>query len=506
MCELPATPALVRQYEARVDRAGLGCRWAGVIPMRRILITGAVIGWGVLLAAGPASAVPTFRWVTAGSTDAHAPVNACAPSPYQGSLLRPAISADGRKVAFRSNAAVIAGTPGGADQIYLRDVRRGTTVLLSVGIDGAPGNGPSQGVSMTRDGRYVAFSSCATNLVTGGGANDAVPQTYLRDVARGTTEVISVNDAGERADAGWVATTPGSGETSISADGRVVAFVSLADNLVPGDQPANPDGSPGAGVQDVFVRDRVAGTTRRVSVASDGTPGNGWSDRPALSADGRDVAYESLSSNLAPDINPASSDLRTGWDVFLRDRVRSRTTIISVASDGAQRPGTSRRPVISASGRFVAFRSDAALTPDDANDPAGQPGNPDIFVRDRRYKATFLVSRNAAGQQPQTGEDANGPSISADGHRIAFYTKGGLVPEDTNGLSDVYVRDWVADTLRLVSLRSDGTIAPAPADPTQLLRSFDPIITPSGELVAFQSSAQLTVFDTNGIQDVYEEG
>jgi Tol biopolymer transport system component len=154
---------------------------------------------------------------------------------------------------------------------------------------------------------------------------------------------------------------------SISVDGRYVAFESNADNLLGNGKDTN-------SYSDVFVRDTVAKTTSRISVASDGTQGNYYSDYPSISSDGRYVAFRSFASNLMD--NDANGGQFVGYDVFVRDVVNGTTTLVSVATDGTQGNGDSYIPRISADGRYVAFPSYADnLVDDDAN------GAQDIFVR-----------------------------------------------------------------------------------------------------------------------------
>jgi|GEM_PF-1585857 len=222
--------------------------------------------------------------------------------------------------------------------------------------------------------------------------------------------------------------TQGNGDSgcpSISADGRYVAFQSYASNLVPGDT---------NGTWDVFVHDRLTGQTTRVSVASDGTQGNGDSECPSISADGRYVAFASLASNLVP------GDTNGTWDVFVHDRLTGQTTRVSVASGGAQGNSGSWCPSISADGRYVAFQSYASnLVPGDTN------GVLDVFVHDRLTGQTTRVSVASDGTQ---GDSYSfGSSISADGRYVAFSSlASNLVPGDTNDKPDIFVAAAVEPT------------------------------------------------------------
>ncbi|MGZ4664922.1 MAG: TolB family protein, partial [Frankiaceae bacterium] len=149
----------------------------------------------------------------------------------------------------------------------------------------------------------------------------------------------------------------------VSANGRYVAFISGAANLVPGDTNTE---------SDVFVRDRRAGTTTRVSVSNTGAQANGYSYEVAVSANGRYVAFDSNATNLVP------GDTNDAQDVFVRDRRAGTTTRVSVSNSGAQGNGGSGDPAVSANGRYVAFNSFATnLVPGDTNDAR------DVFVRDR---------------------------------------------------------------------------------------------------------------------------
>jgi Tol biopolymer transport system component len=207
------------------------------------------------------------------------------------------------------------------------------TERVSVDSSGAQGHGDSGYFrsSISADGRYVAFASDAPDLVPGdtNGSRDV----FVRDRLNGTTERVST-------DAGGVQGNADSHDPGLSADGRFVTFESLASNLVPGDSNA---------VSDIFVRDRLTGTTERVSVDSSGVQGNLASFAPSISADGRLVAFASAASNLV------ANDTNARGDVFVRDRLLGTTQRVSVSSAGAQASGASDEPAISADGRFVSF-------------------------------------------------------------------------------------------------------------------------------------------------------
>lgn len=330
-----------------------------------------------------------------------------------------AISADGRFVAFTSYADnLLSGDVNNNGNIFVHDRQTGITELVSVAIDGSQGNGFSHRPSISADGRYVAFHSWASNLVsedTNGKGDE-----FVRDRQTGVTKRVSVASDGSQ----------GNGESdgpSISADGRFVAFDSSAWNLVSGDTNNFCDG--GSNCWDVFVHDRQTGITERISVASDGTQGNDESVLPSISADGRYVAFVSGASNLVIE------DTNGSWDVFIHDRETGETERISVASDGSQGNHTSSEPSISAYGRYVAFHSLASnLVSGDSNDEF------DIFVHDRQTGLTERVSVAIDGNQGN--EMSITPSISGNGRYIAFYSyASNLVSGDTNGCQDIFVHD-----------------------------------------------------------------
>jgi Tol biopolymer transport system component len=287
----------------------------------------------------------------------------------------------------------------------------GNTTRVSVASDGTQANGGSFTPSISANGRYVAFASIAVNLVSGD--TNGVQDIFVHDRQTGATTLVSVAIDGSEGNGD-------SEEVSISADGRYVAFRSWASNLVSGDTNNLPD---------IFVRDRQTGQTTRVSVASDGTQANNFSFEPSISADGRYVAFMSWANNLV------SGDTNGDWDIFVHDRQTGATIRVSVATGGGQAAGRSQRPSISADGRYVAFASSASnLVSGDTNN------HPDIFVHDRQTGVTMRVS--VASDGTQTYVFSFDPSISADGRYVAFGSEAdNLVSGDTNGRYDIFVRE-----------------------------------------------------------------
>ena len=391
--------------------------------------------------------------------------------------LAAAFSADGRFVAFDSAASdFVAGDTNGSSDVFVHDRQTGTTERVSVASDGTEGNASSGLIgfaappALSADGRFVAFRSAATNLVAGdtNGATDV----FVHDRQGGTTERVSVASDGTESNAASLS-------SALSEDGRFVAFHSAATNLVAGDT---------NGATDVFVHDRQTGTTERVSVASDETQGDSASTYPALSGDGRFVAFDSAATNLV------AGDTNGATDVFVHDRQMGTTERVSVASNGTQANGNSGGffsfPALSADGRFVAFESDATnLVAGDTNDAT------DVFVHDRQTGTTERVSVASSGVQG-SGFSA-WPALSTDGRFVAFHsTSTNLVAGDANGATDVFVHDRQAGTTERVSLASNGSQGND--------SSAGPALSADGLQVAFHSTAtNLVAGDANLMYDVF---
>ena len=321
----------------------------------------------------------------------------------------------------------------------------GTTARVSVASDGTQGNGDSRADSgsdtspptLSADGRFVAFSSEASNLVPGDTNNDR--DIFVHDRQSGITTRVSVASGGQQLDSETSFPSEAAIWPSISGDGKLVAFSSELSTVVAGDT---------NGASDIFVHDRPSGTTTRVSVASDGSQASSTglgSFEPSISADGRYVAFESDSPNLV------ANDVNAATDVFVHDRQTGATTRASVSSQGTQAASGGYQPDISGDGRFVTFTSRSPdLVVGDVH-----VDREDVFVHDRQTGATTLVSVNSDGQQAlrQSGD----PSISGDGRFVAFESLAPLVPDDTNGDFDVYRHDRQTGTTIRASVASDGS-------------------------------------------------
>ena len=404
------------------------------------------------------------------------------------------ISANGRYVAFYSEASnLVSGDTNGYGDVFVHDLLTQQTERVSVASDGTQGNEVSWGPSISADGRYVAFNSKASNLVSGD--TNGEQDVFIHDRQTGQTERVSVASDG----------TQGNGVSyhpAISADGCHVAFVSWASNLVIGD--AN-------GEEDVFVHDRETMQTIRVSAASDGSQGNStsggyWWHGLSISADGRYVAFTSWASNLVSGDTNECVMYTNGHcpDIFVHDLQTQLTERVSVATDGTQGNRHSRYPSISADGRYVAFQSWASnLVGSDTN------GHGDVFVHDLLTQQTERVS--VASDGTQGNDNSEYPSISADGRYVAFTSNASnLVPGDSNSYCDtdfdgvfddncpdILVHNRQTGQTERVSVATDGTQG------NDISRLY-PSISADGRYVAFESSASnLVPGDTNGSMDVF---
>ena len=392
-----------------------------------------------------------------------------------------ALSPDGRFVGFTSFASnLVPGDTNDLQDVFLHDRETGTTERISIASDGSEADGgsatPGIGgylvarLGISADGRHVAFASRATNLVAGD--SNGLTDVFLRDRQAATTELISVGIGGKPA-------TGFSGiKVAISADGRFVAFDSAASNLVDGDN----------NFIDVFVRDRQSATTELVSVATGGEQADGIARYPDISADGRFVAFDSGAANLVP------GDGNGVFDIFVRDRQAGTTERISFAQGGGDADDHSTVPAISADGRFIAFYSDATnLVAGDTNLSL------DVFVHDRQTGLTERVSVGPGGIEGDNASlsSGSGLDISADGRYVVFGSAASnLDPTDTNTTRDVFLHDRDTGETRLVSLAENGTLGDAYSD--------EPAISDDGRVIAFDSDATTLIMgDTNQARDVF---
>jgi len=384
-----------------------------------------------------------------------------------GGSIYPSISSDGRYVAFDSTATnLVAGDTNARGDVFVYDRVTDTIEMVSVDNSGVQGDDGSYNPSISSDGRYVAFTSYATNLVTGD--TNTFSDVFAYDRVTNEIERVSVDNGG-------VEENGNSQDPSISSDGRYVAFESPATNLVIGDTNAR---------NDVFVYDRVTNEIERVSVDNSAVQGDGSSYRPSISSDGRYVAFYSFAANLvAGDTNGRS-------DVFVYDRVTNEIERVSVDNSSVQGNNDSYNTRINSDGRYVAFHSEATnLVTGDTNTDS------DVFVYDRDTNEIERVSVDNGGVEGN--DDSEYPSISSDGRYVAFTSHAtNLVTGDTNTDSDVFVYDRDTDTIEMVSVDNSGVQGDDVSE--------YPSISSDGRYVAFESNAtNLVAGDTNARDDVF---
>lgn len=339
--------------------------------------------------------------------------------------VEPAVSADGNLVVFASNASNLIGAAdtNGVSDIFLRDVTAGTTIRVSLATGGGEANGDSTEPTISADGLVISFTSDATDLI-GGADTNARSDVFVRALAGTTTERISIGPGG-------IEGAQNSFQSCLSADGNLVAFATESDNFFDID----------IDWVDIFVYDRQAATTEMLSVTPKGFGSDAPSFGPAISDDGRYVAFQSFATNLV------SGDKNVLGDIMLRDRQTDVTTRVSVDSAGVEGvgafPGIDGAPSISADGRFITFHSSFTnLVPEDTNQ-CGLCFTPgcceDIFVHDT------LSGKIERVNVDNTGAQASGrsvlPAIASDGTLIAFESDAtDLTTGDGNLLRDTFGR------------------------------------------------------------------
>lgn len=335
----------------------------------------------------------------------------------------PSLSHTGRYVAFTSSATNLAikGDKNASADVFVYDRNEGKTNRVSIRSDLTEGNGTSYDPSISANGRFVAFTSTASNLAIKGD-NNGDADVFVHDRTAVKTNRVSISSKLKEGNSSSVS-------PSISGDGRMVAFVSYATNLVPRDTNRRPD---------VFVYNRATRKTIRVSIASDGTQANAESAAPMISADGGYVAFQSAATNLIDD------DDNGAVDIFVHDLSTGETERVSEGMAGSEPDGNSIIPAISADGRYVAYQSVAQnLVPGDTNGAPDRYQGLDVFRTDRTTGETERISVGDNGEQANgpSNDPGEDPSITADGSYVCFASiASNLDEEDTNGSYDVFVR------------------------------------------------------------------
>ncbi len=383
----------------------------------------------------------------------------------------PSVSANGRFVAFSSDATnLVAGDTNLASDIFLKDTVTGEVRRVSTDASGAQVSGNSYGSALSADGQLVAFTSTSAGLVPGGGGS--TPAVYVKNMFTGAIQRASADTAGNAANAG-------SSSASLSADGRYVLFESVATNLV---------GSDGNGASDVFVKDLQTGAIVRASTSAAGVEGNLASNSAKFTPDGRYVVFASSASNLV------ANDTNGRADIFVKDLQTGAIQRASVGATGTEGVTDSAAPSISADGRYVAFETTAPLLASDTN------GLSDIYVKDLLTGALVLASTNFIGQ-PNTSGSSRGAALSADGAYVAFESSSSqIISFDSNQTVDVFVRSLQAGTTQRVPTTGFGLQTPYAGATVPALAAF----SADGGYLVFQSrNPNLVSSDANGSYDVY---
>jgi hypothetical protein len=334
----------------------------------------------------------------------------------------PAVSGNGRFIAFQSSSTNLLG-PGGdtnaQSDVFLFDRQTSTVVRISVANDGTESDSFSQGADISDDGNFVVFDTGASTL---DGVGTVVPfqNVYLFDRGNNTLERISRPDSMTDADSG-------SRGPSISGDGRFIAFSTASTNFLPPGTDTN-------GTTDIYVLDRQDGSFDRVPLANDGSEQDLSSQQPNISDDGRFVAFVSDSTNL---LGPGV-DTNGVFDIYVFDRMTRTVERVSVASDGTEADAQSTNPRLSGDGRYVLFGSDATNLLGPGNDTNGVR---DEFVYDRDTNTISRVSVAIDGTEANDFTPSNS-DISSDGAFVGFASRATNLlgaGNDTNGFDDVFV-------------------------------------------------------------------
>lgn len=419
----------------------------------------------------------------------------------------PMISGDGRFVVFESAADdLVEGDTNFNRDIFLRDLQTGVTRLVTINTDGNVSRNETLFLTLfglSADGRYVLFSSGARDLADNDNNDSA--DLYVRDMAARRTMLVSVNRESVASGSRTRLTSSGffNFDAVMSSDGRFVAFASYVNDLVDNDTVCLERCDGLDGLEDVFVRDLAAGKTELVSVNSKGASGgNAISHDPAISANGRVVAFRSFATDLV------GNDRTPQADIYARDRRTGATTLVSVnlagtngGTDGRGNGLNSGNHLISLDGRFVAF---SGVAVDLAPNKTGLLTT-DIFVRDLTEGKTTLASVNLKGTD-SPGDARNlyvsiAADFSADGRYLVFRsTSPDLSEIDFNQADDIFVRDLIDGRTMLVSLNRDGSGSGNG-------RSLTADISDNGRVIAFDSDASdIAINDNNRAPDVFTFG
>ena len=373
----------------------------------------------------------------------------------------------GNLVVFTSDASnLVSNDNNGRSDVFLKNVSTGSVTLVSQGLNGESAAGNSTAPRISSDGSTVVFISDAANLVNFD--TNGVADVFAYSVGTGGISLVSVSTAGVQANAE-------SSDPSVNSDGSVIAFVSSATNL---------DSNDLNGVDDIFVRDVGGSSTALVSMSTAAVIGDHDSSAPRISADGNLVVFVSEATNLVV------NDTNAVADIFARNRTGASTTLVTPSFGGLSANMPSDQPAISSDGRYVAFSSQASnLVNDDTN------GLSDIFLRDTSLNSTERISLGYNVLDPNGASTS--PAVSDNGRDIVFVSSASnLIEGDTNGRADVFVYDRTTTSTARVNVNSAGFVGNKSA--------FAASISADAKHVFFSSDAtDLTADDSNDFVDLY---
>lgn len=449
----------------RIYVPGSECIWTGTMPGPHNLVA----TWSGAGGQGPRSSPPfAVQLVDPRMTLVTAGMRAYPDSNGVSESNNASLSANGRWLLFKSQASnLVPDDTNGLADLFVRDAKTALIRRVNTSSTGAQANGECGDYALSANGRYVVFSSLASNLVPND--SNGVRDVFVKDLINDSTVRVSMNSDGkEPATDNEFEGMP----ASISADGRYVAFLTFA-RLLPRDTNIH---------NDVYVKDMLTGTLDLVSTAGDEALANFRNHQPAISATGRYVVFASQASNFVPE------DTDIGTDIYIKDRVTRQIRLVSANAAGVRASESSIQPVVSADGRYVAFLSyarDLALPTNLAN--------PDVYIKDMQTGAVERAQANAAGAI--IGGATNSPAMTPDGRYVAFSLN--YYTPATGVMTRLYVKDRSTGEPIRVDRTSGGAYQSAGA-------AITPALSADGRFVSFASNnSTVALFDYNSLQDVF---
>ena len=411
-------------------------------------------------------------------------INAAGTDSGNGNTFAGTMSDDGRYVVFTSSSDdLVANDTNGNNDLFIRDRQSGTTTMISRNLSATNGgDDDAQNFSITPDAAFIVYTTLASDMV----ANDTNVgnDIFLYDRVAGTNTLISRNASGDAGNDG----SDISGHQCISDDGRYIVFTSDASDIISGDT---------NGFADAFLYDTTTSTYTRISTVAgdDTTGGNGETGNPVISGDGSRIVMWTLASDLVtsvPDTNMDSDYISYLVATGEKALVTPNASGTAAASGGSNRSG----PRLSDDGRYFAWESSMQDLTSDTN--VGTDN--DIYLRDLVNGVTTLVSINASGTASCNAQNDD-VQLSANGRFVTYESSCTdlTTDSDINAAKDTFMYDSQDGINYLLSVSTAG-------GSTGDAFSYDPLISPSGQFIVFDSGASdldATVSDTNANGDVY---